>query len=146
MLGLLMHTNIIFKNITVLNDIVSCIRTHRCHERETYCFFCIAVIEINPDTLRMFNYFSHLKIKQKWTFQNTRNPNLKLYQLEKHNFIDNISFINPFIHFMSAYPSMLCPKPFKLGISCSFRLSVIQTREAYHTGTGIFKMLRNLCS
>lgn len=101
MLGLLMHTNIIFKNITVLNEIVSCIRTHRCHERETYCFFCIAVIEINPDTLRMFNYFSHLKIKQKWKFQNTRNPNLKLYQLEKHYFIDNISFINPFIHFMS---------------------------------------------
>lgn len=30
-------------------------------KRDIYCFFCIVIIEINSDILRMFNYFFYLK-------------------------------------------------------------------------------------
>lgn len=71
-------------------------------KRETYCFSCIAIIEINSDTLRMFNYFSHLKKSNKnGNFKTSETLIFSLFQLEKHNLIDNIFFVHQFVNFMS---------------------------------------------
>lgn len=71
-------------------------------KRETYCFSGIAIIEINSDTLRMFNYFSHLKKSNKnGNFKTSGTLIFSLFQLEKHNLIDNIFFVHQFVNFMS---------------------------------------------
>lgn len=63
-------------------------------KRETYCFSCIAIIEINSDTLRMFNYFSHLKNQTKMEISKHQKPLFSVYFNRKNIILLIIFFLS----------------------------------------------------